>query len=214
MTARIEVPSKVFCIGFQKTATSSLRDALRSLGYKVHGVFGAKLSYEELKSCYVERGMAIAREHDAVEDMPWPLLFRELDETFPGSKFILSVRNTDSWYKSICGHFQDNFGPIERLTYGNDLTGGAISNKDRFCTTFEAHNASVIDYFHGRPNDLLVVDIEAGDGWSELGAFLGRTDVPVGAFPHTNSSTDRRKFVNRIRSKLIRLGVPLTPLDG
>jgi hypothetical protein len=43
----------------------------------------------------------------------------------------------------------------------------------------------VIDYFRGRPHDLLVIDWEAGHGWPELCRFLGR-DVPGEPFPREN----------------------------
>lgn len=177
-------------------------------------MFGINQTYEELKDNYVQTAIEIARNYDSVEDMPWPLLYRELDQEFPGSKFILSVRSTEKWYKSVCGHFRDGAGPLELLTYGEDMVGGAISNPERFCQTFEQHNQNVIDYFAQRPGDLLVLDMEAGHGWAELGAFLGRSDVPSGPFPHVNSAKERRTFANRVRNKLIRMGVPLPRIGG
>ncbi|MEL7319154.1 MAG: sulfotransferase, partial [Pseudomonadota bacterium] len=45
---------KVFCIGFQKTGTSSLREALTRLGYRVTGVFGRDMALEELRETFVQ----------------------------------------------------------------------------------------------------------------------------------------------------------------
>ena len=101
------IENKVFCVGFQKTGTSSLRDALRLLGYKVAGVYGRGQDLASLQASYVEDGLRLAHEHDAVQDMPWPLIFRELDSAFPASKFILLEREAESWFGSIAGHFGD-----------------------------------------------------------------------------------------------------------
>lgn len=203
---------KVFCIGFQKTGTSSLRDALRTLGYDVTGVFGRKIKLAELKRRYVEIGLEIARQHDAVEDMPWPLMFRELDAEFPGSKFILTVRETDRWYKSIAGHFGDNPYHLQQLTYGDDAPA-PVGHEARYREVYESHNAAVQAHFAGRPDDLLVMRLENGDAWDKLCPFLGvpMMDTP---FVHTNSSALRRTLGNRIRRRLRMLGLPLPAMDG
>jgi hypothetical protein len=204
---------KIFCIGFQKTGTSSLRDALAQLGYRVTGVFGRDVSLAELRESYVDRGLKIAEQYDAVEDMPWPLMFRELDAAFPGSKFILTIRETDRWYKSIATHFGPNPYHIQQLTYGDDAPA-PVGHEARYREVYDAHNAAVRAYFADRPDDLLEFWLERGHGWDELGAFLGRDDVPSGPFVFTNSHKQRRSYAYRIRNRLIKLGVPLTPMDG
>lgn len=204
---------KIFCVGFQKTGTSSLRDALSQIGYNVTGVFGRDVPLDELRQSYVERGLAIAERFDAVEDMPWPLMFRELDEAFPGSKFILTMRETDRWYNSIARHFGANPYHIQQFTYGDDAPA-PVGHEARYRDVYDAHNASVRSYFADRPDDLLELWLERGHGWAELGAFLGREDVPQGQFVHTNSNKQRRSFAYRVRAKLMRLGLPLKPMDG
>ena len=204
--------TKVFCIGFQKTGTSSLRDALRLLGYDVAGVFGREQTLAELRATFVQRGLELARKHDAVEDMPWPLMFRELDQAFPGSKFVLTTRDTDRWYRSIAGHFGDNPYHIQQLTYGEDAPA-PVGHEQRYRSVYEAHNAAVTAYFRDRPEDLLILNLEAGDGWDELGAFL-RLEVPGGPFVRTNSSTQRRSLAYRVRRRLHKLGLPVKRMDG
>lgn len=204
---------KVFCIGFQKTGTSSLRDALSKLGYRVTGVFGKDMTLADLRQNYVARGLELAAQYDAVEDMPWPLMFRELDTAFPGSRFILTVRDTDRWYRSIANHFGSNPNHVEQLTYGDDAPA-PVGHEARYREVYEAHNEAVRAYFADRPGDLLELWLERGDGWAELGAFLGRDDIPEGLFVHTNSYSQRRSLTNKVRTKLIGLGLPLKPLDG
>jgi hypothetical protein len=201
--------AKVFCIGFQKTGTSSLRDALQSLGYRVHGVFGRDMKLPALRRRFVETGLQIAQAHDAVEDMPWPLMFRELDAAFPGSRFILTVRDTDKWYASISGHFGGNPYHLQQLTYGDDAPA-PVGHEARYREVYDAHNRAVMAYFAERPGDLLVMRLEDGDGWAKLCRFLGEpTPDPEPPFVHTNSRTQRHTLVNRIRNRLRRLGLPL-----
>lgn len=203
---------KVFCIGFQKTGTSSMREALVTLGYDVTGVFGRDIGLEQLRRDYVKIGLEIAQRFDAVEDMPWPLMFRELDATFPGSKFILTVRDTDRWYSSIAGHFGATPYHLQQLTYGDDAPA-PVGHEARYREVYEAHNAAVEAHFADRPQDLLVMCLEQGDGWNKLCPFLGVAE-PDAPFVHTNSSRQRRSLSYRIRNKLVKLGLPLRVMDG
>ena len=204
--------TKVFCIGFQKTGTSSMRDALRKLGYRVAGVYGRDQSLDQLRASYVEEGLALAREHDAVEDMPWPLIFRQLDAAFPRSKFILTLRHTGAWYKSIASHFGSTPDPIHQLTYG-DHAPAPVGNEERYCEVYNAHNAAVRQHFADRPGDLLVMELAKGDGWEKLGSFLD-VPVPEGPFVRTNTAEQRNSLAQRIRKKLFKLGVPVSVMDG
>ncbi|WP_230279981.1 sulfotransferase family protein [Croceicoccus sp. Ery15] len=204
--------TKVFCIGFQKTGTSSMRDALQQLGYRVVGVFGRDTPLDDLRAGFVETGLAIARDYDAVEDMPWPLMFRELDAAFPGSRFILTLRETDKWYKSIAGHFGDNPYHIQQLTYGDDAPA-PVGHEARYREVYDAHNKDVIEYFRDRPGDLLVMELERGDGWQKLGQFLGEA-VPEGSFVQTNSSRQRKTLVQRVLRRLRRMGLPIREMGG
>lgn len=52
---------------------------------------------------------------------------------------------------------------------------------------YENHNKSAREYFKDRPQDLLEVCWEAGDGWRELAEFLNR-ESPKIPFPHANKS--------------------------
>ncbi|WP_147367059.1 sulfotransferase family protein [Aurantiacibacter zhengii] len=199
---------KIFCIGFQKTGTTSLDLALQQLGYSTITVFGRDRPLPELRANLVDIGIGIAQGVDVVSDMPWPLIYRELDTAFPGAKFILTVRDTDKWYRSIRDHFGPANDRIQQLTYGDDA-GSPVGNEARYTAVYDAHNADVRSYFVDRPDDFLEMSLEAGDGWRKLGAFIGRTDVPEGEFVRTNTASQRssiltrtRKFVHRVKPRL------------
>lgn len=202
---------KAFCIGFQKTGTTSLGAALKRLGYTVASVYGRDLSLETLRASYVARGLETAARYDAVEDMPWPLMFRELDAAFPGSRFILTHRASDRWLASIRDHFGANPDVMQQLTYGEDAPA-PLGCEERYVEVYERHNAAVRAYFADRPGDLLEMDLSSGDGWEKLCPFLGAT-APDEPFPRINSTAQRRSLVQRVRRKLHKLGLPVAALN-
>lgn len=191
---------KVFCIGFQKTGTTSLYAALSALGYKTAAVVGRDWSAERLEAEGAALCIETMRDHDAAQDMPWPIFFRELDAAFPGAKFILTVRDAERWFASIEGHFGANADAMQAFVYGADAAAPS-GNKARYVESMARHDRAVRAHFADRPNDLLVMDLERGDGWDELCAFLG-APVPDAPFPAKNRSSDRKTLSFRIRRKL------------
>jgi hypothetical protein len=100
-------PQKVFCIGWQKTGTTSMGAALKILGYRVGGWESVNgqlvLSWHEGNLAPI---IARAQKFEAFEDFPWPLVYRELDARFYASKFVLTVRKDEqTWLRSFRSHF-------------------------------------------------------------------------------------------------------------
>lgn len=176
---------KIFGIGLSKTGTSSLAQALQMLGYKTLDNMGAS-RYEawDLSSIDMERVEA----HDALTDTPIPSFYRELDARFPGSKFILTVRDRQGWLKSCMKQFSPRFAaaqsePNRRLF--EDLYGTNVFDEARFSAGYDRFVADVRDYFKDRPDDLLILNVTAGEGWEKLCPFLGQA-VPDMPFPKAN----------------------------
>ena len=183
---------KVFCIGSHKTGTTSLEVALKKLGYRVKGSFGTK--DPDIASKVHEMAYALAAQYDAFEDNPWPVLFRELDERFPGSKFILTRRPSDAWILSMVKDFATTETPMRRWIYGENA-GCPEGNEDIYIARYERHNREVLEYFEDRPDDLLIIDIPQDAGWEKLCKFLGHP-VPNEPFPHANKASLSRKLKN------------------
>lgn len=104
---------KVFVIGFQKTGTTSLETALEVLGYRVYGGDKNLMKFkkrEDLKN-YISK---VLQNWDAVQDMPWPLFYKELYELYPTAKFILTVRNPDKWINSAVRYFGSIRNPLNQ----------------------------------------------------------------------------------------------------
>lgn len=186
---------KVFCIGFHKTGTTTLEVALRKLGYRVTGCFGTK--DPDIADKVRETAYAMVEDYDAFEDNPWPILYRELDERFPGSKFILTRRPAEAWIRSQVKDFATTETPMRRWIYGEDA-GCPEGNEDTYVARYERHNREVLDYFSDRPDDLLVFDLPADAGWEKLCNFLGH-DIPNKPFPHANKASLSRRIKNFLK---------------
>ena len=170
---------KVFCIGFHKTGTKSLGHALKRLGYRVAGPVGAR--NPRIAQQAVAIALALATDFDAFNDNPWPMLYKTLDATFPDSRFILTMRDEKRWMRSMVDYFGTKDTPMRRWIYG---AGTPRGNEATYLARYRRHNAEVLAYFAGR-DDFLVLDLERGQGWAELCAFLGAA-VPEHPFPHLN----------------------------
>jgi hypothetical protein len=182
--------NKVFGIGFHKTGTTSLAEALKILGYSVTGPNG--VNDNNISRNVLPMVMKLATEYDAFQDNPWPIVFREMDVAFPESKFILTIRDTDKWIESVCRHFGNDETPMRKYIYGK---GAPLGNEKTYVQKFDNHNNLVVEYFKERPNDLLIMDITKGDGWDKLCGFL-ECDVPNAEFPHKNIATERENYKN------------------
>ncbi|MCB0014438.1 MAG: hypothetical protein KDE34_21135 [Anaerolineales bacterium] len=178
-------PPKVFGIGFHKTATSSLANALYVLGYNVCGYFGN--DDPEIAQTALPTAYDLADRFDAAQDMPWPVLYKELDARYPGSKFVLTVRPTEKWIKSVVKHFKQHHIDSHIWIYGVPT---ALGYEQVYIDRYERHNREVQDYFRDRPDDLLVMDITKGAGWAELCPFLG-SPIPDVPFPLQNSADQK-----------------------
>jgi hypothetical protein len=189
---------KVFGIGFQKTGTSSLAEALEILGYRTnHGVFINHA--EKQRSLHIAppltnesvaaEALPLVADYDALTDNPWPLLYRELDAAYPGAKFILTTRDPQKWIVSLVHHFGERDSDVVEWIYGCRSVRG---NEARCLEVYASHNNGVRSHFANRPGTLLEMDLDNAARWNELCAFLGKP-IPRKSFPHENTATERAR---------------------
>lgn len=171
---------KVFGIGLNKTGTTTLGFCMKQLGYKhlSHSETNSELYYNQK---FTEL-MNIARKYNSLEDLPWPLLYKQLASEFPEAKFILTVRSSpEKWYKSFYWHSlklppKENY---HNLIYGYKY---CLGKKPYYLDFYNSHNSQVIKYFESQPERLLVVC------WEEISNFL-KLDRK-GAVPIIGASKD------------------------
>lgn len=172
--------TRVFCIGWPKTGTTSLTEALRILGlFSWHcapWVIGYKHVRSEISEFRID--FSSVADYTAVSDLPICALYRELDKAFPGSLFILATRPLETWIASATAYFE-NLDALERWAFGTN-----VFDKEVFQKRYLQHQEQVLGYFSGRP-DFLAMDISEGNPWQQLCEFL-QLPVPQVAFPHLN----------------------------
>lgn len=211
---------RVFGIGLSKTATTSLGQALNMLGIRTIHYPQDEQTYKELTGGMYQ--LSILEDYQGVVDTPVVPYYAQLDKVYPDSKFILTIREKASWLRSMQHHWE-----IMQDWWARDIQfrkftqficasvyGTLGFNEDRLIYVYETHIQNVREYFRGRPEHLLVMDICGGDGWEVLCSFLG-CSIPDMPFPHLNSRTDKniwQKWIHR-HDRLAHLISTLVPPD-
>jgi hypothetical protein len=190
------VPTRVFGIGMQKTGTSSLHAAFQILGLdSFHWGRGeAPRMWHEMNSTGRSNTL---EQHYALSDNPIPVMFEKLDRAYPGSKFILTIRDEQSWLQSVERLWDRRYNPTRWMwdvyPFSNTIHTAMYGQKDFDADVFRAryrrHSAEVLEYFSGRPGDLLVLDMDSeSDKWLAICQFLG-VPIPVVPFPLKNQTS-------------------------
>jgi len=182
----MKIEGKIIGVGFQKTGTSSLRKALMMLGYRVKDNSTRPL-IPILRGNF-NKVLHMIQDYDAMVDTPWYMIYKELDEKIPGSKFILTLRDDESWFKSVSRHIGVLRNPNHEYVYGRGR-GLPMEDKENTLKVYNKHIREVKEYFKDRPDDFLVLDLTKGDGWEQLCPFLGHA-IPNLPFPHANRWKD------------------------
>ena len=188
---------KVFAIGFNKTATTSIDTLFGNLGYRAryHGVaWRPKNAYR------------IHWKYQAFSDGK-PEDFRKLDERFPKSRFILNTRDPLEWLDSRYQH-------VKSVRQGGPNWQPTPEAVEAWIIERNNYHLKVLEYFTNRPDDLLIINfIRDPMATRKIADFLGRSDD--GEKPYTRSTQKTRekghlKNAEVIKSALRRLNVDET----
>jgi hypothetical protein len=157
-------------------------------------------------------------------DWPGGYFYRQLVDSYPDAKVLLSVRDPERWEPSFRETIVDMcFGEslirllssarahvdpkwrrylefVNRMFWSEQGTFAAGHSPSALIEAFVAHNEEVKRVV---PADRLLV-WEVSEGWEPLCEFLG-VPVPAEPLPHAN---DRATFLDRV------IGGALTTLDG
>ena len=189
---------KIFGLGLGRTGTASLSAALNQLGIKTRHFLDYNLHLQDFKVdekvfCG-DRLFAMLNQFQGIANGSG-LPFRELDLRYPGSKFILTIREKSAWLESKRRYAEIEFQDWPRFDLETrrskrfireNIYGTFDFDERSWLEAYERRVKGVLYYFKHRAEDLLVMDIPGGDGWDKLCFFLG-LPVPSVPFPHENS---------------------------
>lgn len=201
---------KIFCVGMNKTGTTSLEAALKILGFKMGVQEDAELLLEDWAKRDFKRIIAYCKTADAFQDIPFSLeyTYQILDQMFPGSRFILTKRNNgDEWYESLLRHHTVIVGKnrvptpddLKEFSYRHkgwlwlyhkfvfDADETTLFDKHTYLQVYHRHNALVLDYFKYRSEDLLVLKPSEPSAMELLCEFL-KIKYCGQSFPYLNKS--------------------------
>ncbi len=213
---------KVFCIGYNKTGTTSMAKAFSELGLVVGIQWVAERLLRDWARRDFRRIFLYCYTAQAFQDTPFslPFTFQALDQRFPGSKFILTLRDSAAWYKSQTRYDAALYGrgciptlddlraakyhypghPYEIHTLIYNIPADDPYNREILIGDYNAHNYAVQKYFRHRPEDLLTLDVAEPGAYDRLCQFLGKP--PQGRkLPWENRTADIEKARQRSSSQ-------------
>lgn len=216
------VPLEVLSLGYSRTGTLSMHNALTTLGYPTYHFSSM---YDNVKDCdawmdllnakFEGKGTLSKAQFDgiighvsATTDMPCISFAAELIAYYPDAKVVLVERNIDSWYASWSAFLDEAMNPflwaIARLDPG---VLGRIAKVGGQCT----------DLLNGSPTSLAagkarskeeykkhyafiraitpkdrLLELDLKQGWKPLCDFLNKP-VPDQPFPHVNDSASNKQ---------------------
>ncbi|QIA08519.1 sulfotransferase [Draconibacterium halophilum] len=121
---KVKNKQKIFCIGLNKTGTTSVKEALEELGY----IVGNETEAKKLLNDWLKRDfrpiIKYCKFAQAFQDSPFsfPYTYIILNHVFPNSKFILTIRDdAEEWYRSITRFHSKLWGRDGKIPTKEDL---------------------------------------------------------------------------------------------
>jgi hypothetical protein len=213
---------KIFGIGFYKTGTTSLFEALRILGYStVNGDTpgsypGADDGATLIRQ--IEAGnyrLPTFEMFDAFTDNPYFTIWRRIHDMYPDARYILTVRDEQPWIASCTRFFHDRrIRPMRLWMFGPHADPSRDeASRQAWLDAYREHNRMVREFFASRPQQFLELDPTKEAGWERLCAFLD-APIPSHPWPHANPGGPNAPWRGLWRRVRRALGMELRLPDG
>jgi hypothetical protein len=168
---------KIFIIGLPRTATTSVCLAMLELGFKT------------AHTAYTHNTFAQA---EVIADTPVFCDYAKLDALYPQAKYIYLTRQLSAWLPSIKQLLTRMLVNLQRSDGGSNpmlrrcfnevffpLTQENINQDDFLSTCYLRHQQGVQNFFKGREQDLLTIDVSEANSFGQLMAFLKLNQGPI-----------------------------------
>lgn len=169
---------KIFVIGLSGTGTRSLHYAFKMLG---------------IKSCHNPLKPEFFDEFQALSDIPVACRFKLLDKLYPGSRFIHTTRDLDSWLDNRSRKPLDRKEIPFWMKLNRMETYGRLDfDRDTYIEVYRKWESEIDSFFVGR-NDLLRLSILDGEGWEKLCPFIEASLYKNVDFPKVKNGKHKNK---------------------
>ena len=209
----MQLAMDVIGVGFGRTGTLSLKTALEELGFGPCMHMMPLLDDPARARLLCEAADGNADSLDAAFDgfrstVDWPgtYFWRELTARHPYALVVLTVRDPNKWYESVCNTIYpaamtgDALPPemaagraLAMKTVWDGTFGGRFADREAAIKIFQEHHAAVRAEI--APDRLL--EYRVTQGWGPLCDFLG-VPVPATPFPRLN---DAAAFNEQLRAR-------------
>ena len=201
------MPLDVIGAGFGRTSTMSLKNALETLGFvRCYHMFELRENHPDHRPLWAaaHRGETVDWEqlftgYRASVDWPSCNLWRELAQSYPDAKVILTVRDANEWYDSVMRTIYPSSqrrrtDPDPQARAAGDWVNevvwehvfdGRMQDREYAIDVYHRHNASVMESIE--PERLLNFDPQLG--WTPLCEFLNCT-IPETPYPLVNTTKE------------------------
>ena len=202
---------RVIGAGLGRTGTMSLKSALERLGFGPAYHMVEVIDRPEHGAAWYRTSQggpiewSVFDGYQSILDWPAVAYWRQLVERYPSAKVILTLRDPDSWYKSVSetiyqrlttpvpADAPEEFRRHRAMTVKivlHDTFDNRFEDKRHAIDVFNRHNEAVRTAID--PSHLLVFDVK--EGWDPLCRFLG-VPVPDEPFPRLNDSASFQAWV-------------------
>lgn len=193
-----------------KTGTTSLKKALKDLGFKI----GSQITAENLLPEYMNGNFEAIIKHSKTaqvfQDIPFslPHTYEHLAKHYPNAYFILTVRDSpEQWYESLIKFHSKLFGKNdlptnEQLKNSEYVYKGFIwdclmaINKSsqpydftKLTQSYKEHNEDVERFFKNKEYNFLKLNLSDKQSYRCLVDFLD-IDSPFNEFPWKNKTSE------------------------
>lgn len=191
--------NKIFCVGLNKTGTTTLHKAFEILGLKsVHYMDDeGNCIADEIPANYLAGDNILKgfEKYDAFSDwVKGPHAFnivKEFHKQYPDSKFIVNIRDLESWLDSREKH-------VKRAQEKKRKNPEAVLpwleiDREGWEIEYKKYYPDVTAYFKTENINFLLFDVVNGDGWDKLCPFLG---LPIPAIPFLKENVGSQEKVS------------------
>ena len=199
---------KYFCIGFNKTGTTSIG---RTLELLLNTKKSSQLLFEKNINYYYKNDfnniIKLCENETIFQDIPFslPETYKYLDKYFNNAKFILTIRNnSEEWYNSLLNFHKKIFYKKKKITkslvksikkydiykfikYIYKTDDDDLYNKEKIKKIYENYNNDIIEYFKNT-DKLIVINLSIDNDFNRLLNFLNidKNKININKFLHLN----------------------------